>query len=94
MRFLTLPFLRSALPVVDLRYIQTAAAVFSLLNDYLLSKGRPPLGFANPWLYEIGWLGFTDIISGTNPGCGTDGFSADEGWDPVRPARLLCLDYC
>ncbi|KAI9438396.1 subtilisin-like protein [Lactarius psammicola] len=27
--------------------------------------------------------GLNDIISGNNPGCGTDGFSAITGWDPV-----------
>jgi hypothetical protein len=31
--------------------VQTAAAIFSLLNDYRLSNGKPPLGFLNPWLY-------------------------------------------
>ena len=24
-----------------------------------------------------------DITNGTNPGCGTEGFEAVEGWDPV-----------
>ena len=72
---------------------QTAAALFSLLNDYRLAKGRPPLGFLNPWLYNTGWLGFDDIISGTNPGCNTVGFSAVTGWDPVRPARHLTLRF-
>jgi len=24
-----------------------------------------------------------DITSGSNPGCGTDGFNATVGWDPV-----------
>jgi tripeptidyl-peptidase-1 len=27
--------------------------------------------------------GFHDITKGTNPGCGTLGFSASKGWDPV-----------
>ena len=27
--------------------------------------------------------GFNDITSGSNPGCGTNGFFATEGWDPV-----------
>ncbi len=27
--------------------------------------------------------GFNDIISGSNPGCGTDGFKTTKGWDPV-----------
>ncbi|KAH8993092.1 hypothetical protein EDB86DRAFT_3045606 [Lactarius hatsudake] len=42
-----------------------------------------PLGFLNPWLYGVGLPGINDIISGSNPGCGTDGFSAAVGWDPV-----------
>jgi hypothetical protein len=67
--------------------VQTATAIFSPLNDYLLSNGQPPLGFLNPWLYEAGRVGFYDITSGTNPGCDTDGFSAVVGWDPVRLAR-------
>ncbi|KAF7981545.1 hypothetical protein HWV62_33141 [Athelia sp. TMB] len=60
-----------------------AAAVISLLNDYLISKGKPPLGFLNPFLYSKGHSGFKDITSGGNEGCGTDGFKALEGWDPV-----------
>ncbi|KAH9163927.1 subtilisin-like protein [Lactarius sanguifluus] len=59
------------------------ASIISLLNDYLFSQGRAPLGFLNPWLYGTGKSGLTDIIEGSNPGCGTDGFSAIEGWDPV-----------
>ncbi|KAH9036795.1 subtilisin-like protein [Lactarius deliciosus] len=59
------------------------ASIISLLNDYLFSQGRPPLGFLNPWLYGTGKSGLTDIIEGSNPGCNTDGFSAIEGWDPV-----------
>ncbi|KAF8267692.1 subtilisin-like protein [Lactarius quietus] len=61
----------------------TVAAIFSLLNDYLLSKGKKPLGFLNPWLYGLGVVGMNDIKYGTNPGCGTAGFSAIVGWDPV-----------
>lgn len=26
---------------------------------------------------------FNDITSGNNPGCGTNGFTATQGWDPV-----------
>jgi hypothetical protein len=70
--------------------VQTAAAIFALLNDYLVSKNKPSLGWLNPWLYGSSWLkgGFNDIIGGNNPGCNTAGFSATEGWDPVRPANL------
>ncbi|KAI9442986.1 subtilisin-like protein [Lactarius indigo] len=59
------------------------AGIISLHNDYLLSIGRSPLGFLNPWLYGVGIAGINDIIIGSNPGCGTDGFSAVFGWDPV-----------
>ena len=26
---------------------------------------------------------FNDVTNGTNPGCGTEGFRASPGWDPV-----------
>ena len=55
-----------------------------MLNDYLISNGKPPLGFLNPWLYDIGQGGLNDITFGSNPGCHTDGFYASDGWDPVR----------
>ncbi|KAH8990011.1 subtilisin-like protein [Lactarius hatsudake] len=59
------------------------AGIIALLNDYQLSKNRPVLGFLNPWLYGAAQQAFNDITSGSNPGCGTDGFSAVPGWDPV-----------
>ena len=59
------------------------AGVISNLNDYLLTQGKPSLGFLNPWLYKKGFNALNDIISGNNPGCGTKGFSAIKGWDPV-----------
>ncbi|KAF8258637.1 peptidase S8/S53 domain-containing protein [Lactarius quietus] len=37
------------------------AAIFSLLNDYQLSKGRDPLGWLNPWLYDSGYEKLWDI---------------------------------
>ncbi|KAF8267910.1 subtilisin-like protein [Lactarius quietus] len=61
----------------------TAASIISLLNDYLLSTDRPPLGFLNPLLYDNLRQAMNDITSGSNPGCGTPGFSAIPGWDPV-----------
>ncbi|KAH8999063.1 subtilisin-like protein [Lactarius akahatsu] len=67
------------------------AAMISLLNDYLISQGKVTLGFLNPWLYGTGMSGLTDITSGSNPGCNTDGFSAIEGWDPVT--GLGTLDF-
>jgi len=59
------------------------AGVITLVNDALLAAGRKPLGFMNPWLYSGGWKAFNDITSGNNPGCGTNGFSTAQGWDPV-----------
>ncbi|KAI0277733.1 subtilisin-like protein [Russula brevipes] len=61
----------------------TAAGVISLLNDFLISKGKRSLGFLNPLIYDKGVKGFNDITSGSNPGCGTPGFAATAGWDPV-----------
>ncbi|KAH9923964.1 subtilisin-like protein [Epithele typhae] len=61
----------------------TFAAVISLLNDFRLSQGKSPLGFLNPLIYSTGAAGFNDITSGSNPGCGTNGFTARAGWDPV-----------
>ena len=63
---------------------QTFAAVISLLNDFLIASGKPPLGFLNPFIYSTGVSGFNDITSGSNSGCGTNGFTAGTGWDPVR----------
>ncbi|KAJ7611774.1 family S53 protease [Roridomyces roridus] len=58
------------------------ASVIGLLNSELLNAGKPVLGYLNPWLYANPQA-FNDIKSGTNPGCGTQGFSAKAGWDPV-----------
>ncbi|KAL0580736.1 hypothetical protein V5O48_001294 [Marasmius crinis-equi] len=58
------------------------AAFVALLNDARLKKGQNPLGFLNPLLYSKGLAGFNDITEGSNPGCGTAGFNATEGWDP------------
>eukprot|EP01102_Stenamoeba_stenopodia_P022622 TRINITY_DN950_c0_g2_i1.p1 TRINITY_DN950_c0_g2~~TRINITY_DN950_c0_g2_i1.p1 ORF type:complete len:586 (+),score=157.86 TRINITY_DN950_c0_g2_i1:55-1758(+) len=62
----------------------TFSAVIALVNDLRLSKGLPALGFLNPWLYQNGASNpqiFTDITSGSNPGCSTNGFPAAVGWD-------------
>lgn len=70
------------------------AAVITLLNDYEASKGRPPLGFINPWLYSLQNGALRDITTGGNnagachllTGCTlseTPGYDVVEGWDPV-----------
>ncbi|KIP07558.1 hypothetical protein PHLGIDRAFT_70854 [Phlebiopsis gigantea 11061_1 CR5-6] len=58
------------------------SAVVSLINDALNVAGKKPLGFLNPFLYANP-SAFIDITSGDNPGCGTNGFTAATGWDPV-----------
>jgi len=40
------------------------------------------VGFVNPVLYAHPEM-FNDITLGDNPGCGTNGFEAVPGWDPV-----------
>ncbi|EJF62249.1 tripeptidyl peptidase A [Dichomitus squalens] len=64
----------------------TFASIVSLLNSARISKGLPSLGFLNPLIYALQATDpsvFNDITTGNNPGCGTPGFNATEGWDPV-----------
>ncbi|KAF8148570.1 subtilisin-like protein [Mycena galopus ATCC 62051] len=62
------------------------ASVIALLNDELIATGKSPLGFLNPWLYSNA-AALNDVTTGSNPGCGTQGFPAKQGWDPVT-ARI------
>ena len=66
------------------------AGLFSLIDNFRLNvvRLRRPLGFVNILLYSGRWE-TKDILSGANPGCGTGGFVADVGWDPVRPGPLV-----
>ncbi|EKJ70784.1 hypothetical protein FPSE_09020 [Fusarium pseudograminearum CS3096] len=74
----------------------TFGAIVALLSNERLRKGKPAMGFLNPWIYKKGYKGFTDIVHGRNYGC--QGFSlqdtpapkipgagweAVKGWDPV-----------
>ncbi|KAI0366841.1 subtilisin-like protein [Pilatotrama ljubarskyi] len=61
----------------------TFASIIALLNDQLLNAGKTPLGFPNPLLYSKGVAALNDNTSGSNPGCGTQGFPATTGWDAV-----------
>jgi len=61
----------------------TFAAFVALLNDARLKAGLSSLGFLNPLFYSTAVSGFNDITEGNNPGCGTEGFNATVGWDPV-----------
>ncbi|KAF7172400.1 hypothetical protein CNMCM6106_006590 [Aspergillus hiratsukae] len=58
------------------------AAILTRINEERLAVGKSTVGFVNPVLYAHPEV-FHDITQGTNPGCGTQGFSAASGWDPV-----------
>lgn len=65
----------------------TFGGIISLINDFRLNSGKPPLGFINPAIYKFaqqypGEL-FQDISSGNSRTSCTEGFPATPGWDPV-----------
>lgn len=58
------------------------ASLINMINEKRLDAGKSPVGFINTVLYENPQV-MNDITNGDNPGCGTNGFSAVAGWDPV-----------
>lgn len=58
------------------------AGIVTLLNEARIAAGKGPIGFLNPTLYANPGA-FNDITIGSNPGCGSGGFNATPGWDPV-----------
>ncbi len=58
------------------------ATILTRINEECIAAGKATIGFVNPTLYANAGA-FHDIVTGTNPGCGTNGFSCAEGWDPV-----------
>jgi len=60
----------------------TFGSVLTLVNSARLSEGKSSVGFVNPTFYAHPEI-FNDITEGGNQGCGTPGFSAVPGWDPV-----------
>ncbi|KAG9234614.1 putative alkaline serine protease AorO [Amylocarpus encephaloides] len=58
------------------------AAILTRINEERIAAGRSTVGFVNPALYANPQV-LHDITTGTNAGCGTKGFSAAKGWDPV-----------
>ena len=58
------------------------ASIITMINQERTNVGKGPVGWINPVIYKHPEL-FTDITKGSNPGCGTKGFEAVEGWDPV-----------
>lgn len=60
----------------------TFGAIITLINEQRISAGKSAVGFINPTIYANP-SAFTDIVTGGNQGCGTAGFTAVAGWDPV-----------
>ncbi|KAJ4331254.1 hypothetical protein N0V95_009915 [Ascochyta clinopodiicola] len=58
------------------------ASIINLLNEERLEAGKKPIGFLNQIIYKHPEM-FNDVTQGGNPGCGTQGFPASPGWDPV-----------
>ncbi|KAL3426195.1 Pro-kumamolisin [Phlyctema vagabunda] len=57
-------------------------AILNLVNEERIAAGKSTVGFIHPVLYQHPEI-FTDITIGSNPGCGSPGFPAAKGWDPV-----------
>ncbi|KAL9100078.1 MAG: hypothetical protein Q9163_004502 [Psora crenata] len=57
------------------------AAILNRINEERIAAGKPTVGFVNPTLYSHPEI-LHDITVGSNPGCGTNGFSCAAGWDP------------
>ncbi|KAJ8583438.1 hypothetical protein M405DRAFT_854334 [Rhizopogon salebrosus TDB-379] len=59
--------------------------LFANKTSYIIAvDGKPLIGFINLTIYLASFAGeFHDITNGTNSGCGTLGFNATVGWDPV-----------
>ena len=60
----------------------TLGSILTLINEERYNHGMSSIGFVNPVAYKHPGV-FNDITQGNNPGCGTQGFSAVPGWDPV-----------
>lgn len=57
-------------------------SILTLINEARFDIGKGSIGFINPTLYANPGL-LNDITEGGNQGCGTPGFTATKGWDPV-----------
>jgi tripeptidyl-peptidase-1 len=57
-------------------------SLITLINEQRIKAGKSTVGFINPVIYANP-SALNDIVSGSNPGCSTKGFSAVTGWDPV-----------
>ena len=61
------------------------AALVAELNQRQAEASMPPLGFMNPWLYQLPKVGY-DPVEGSNAGSSwfcKEGFTAGSGYDAV-----------
>jgi len=65
--------------------------MIALLNDIRFQAGKSSLGFLNPLIYQHPEI-FNDVTVGSNPGCSTNGFYAEPGWDPVTGMGTIAFD--
>jgi tripeptidyl-peptidase-1 len=65
----------------------TFASIVALINDQLITAGKPVLGFLNPFIYSTASTAFTDITFGHNSGfvcpASSVAFDAAVGWDAL-----------
>ncbi|KAI4733476.1 subtilisin-like protein [Aureobasidium sp. EXF-12298] len=60
----------------------TFGSILTIINERRLQAGKSSIGFINPTLYAHPEV-LNDVTQGGNQGCGTPGFTASKGWDPV-----------
>ncbi|OQN98397.1 hypothetical protein B0A48_15665 [Cryoendolithus antarcticus] len=58
------------------------AAILTRINEERIARRKSTIGFVNPALYAHPEV-LHDITIGNNSGCGTPGFYAAPGWDPL-----------
>ena len=90
---------------MSLKNIAVLAGFVSLVNAARMRKGKPPIGFLNKMLYDVGSKNgslYNDVTEGHNkccaqtssksPICCSTGFESTPGWDPVVSVlRMITL---
>ena len=63
------------------------AGLIGMINAERLRKGKPTMGFLNPFLYSLrGTEALTDIVEGASKGC--DGYDTQSGM-PIDGAGVI-----
>jgi tripeptidyl-peptidase-1 len=69
----------------------TFAAIVALINDHLITAGKPVMGFLNPFLYSnLTSKAFTDITIGRNPGLVCPSNSVSLHLKMIRCLLIFC----